>query len=336
VILLTTLLVADRCGQVQQLFWLPALFLVWANIHIQFIYGLFVFGLFVAAQIRPKLPRALGFMSSDLRSTSLPAKPLLLLFLASVGATFVGPYGYHLYAVILAYSQAHYSYRMIGELQPLSFRLGNHFVQLLLTATSFVALGWQKKVDPFKVALLLIATVVGFRTLRDSWFIAITASALIADSLPPGGDTEQTWKEIGAMAAITALFIALCSDHYGFNERELDRSVSDKFPVNAANFLRVNPLPGPLYNNLDWGGFLIWYMPQYPVAIDGRNDLYGDALDRTFHRAQDAVEYKDDPYLNNAGCVLLEKRYALSTVLKFDPRFVVVYEDPIAVILTRR
>ena len=77
-------------------------------------------------------------------------------------------------------------------------------------------------------------------------------------------------------------------------------------------------------------------MPQYPVAIDGRNDLYGDDLDRTFHKAQSALQYKNDPYLNKAGCVLLEKKYALSSVLKLDPRFEVVYEDSIAVILARR
>jgi hypothetical protein len=48
------------------------------------------------------------------------------------------------------------------------------------------------------------------------------------------------------------------------------------------------------------------------------------------------VQYKDDPYLNEAGCVLLEKKYALSSVLKLDSRFEVVYEDPIAIIFARR
>ena len=38
----------------------------------------------------------------------------------------------------------------------------------------------------------------------------------------------------------------------------------------------------PLYNNLNRGGFLMWYRPDYHVAIEGRNDLYGDELDRTF------------------------------------------------------
>ena len=106
--------------------------------------------------------------------------------------------------------------------------------------------------------------------------------------------------------------------------------------MDAANYLRQNPLPGPIYNNLDWGGFLIWYMPQYPVAIDGRNDLYGDTLDRTFHKAQNGLEYKNDPYLAKAGCVLLEKEYPLATDLRYDPRFVEVYEDPIAIIFARR
>jgi hypothetical protein len=184
--------------------------------------------------------------------------------------------------------------------------------------------------------LLTFASIVGFRTLRDGWFLVITAAAFIADFPAPEEVEEETWLERGAMLLTVAIFLVLLTRNLGFNERTLDDMVSSIFPVDAANYLRRNPLPGPLYNNLDWGGFLIWYMPQYPVAIDGRNDLYGDDLDRTFHRAQDALQYKDDPYLNKAGCVLLGKKYPLSSVLKFDPRFQVVYEDPIAIIFARR
>lgn len=335
IVLLTLLLEANRDGRVQRLYWLPVLFLVWANIHIQFIYGLFVLGLFVAAQLLPRLTASLG-THSYLREASLPAKPLALLFVASLLATLIGPYSYHLYEVILTYSKARYSYEMIVELQPLSFRLGSHFVQLLLTGGGFVAIGWRKKLDPFKLALLIFASVVGFRTQRDCWFLAITAAAFIADFPAVQEDEVETGLERGAMLLTVAFFLALLSRNFGFDERTLDSTISETFPVDAANFLRQNPLPGPLYNNLDWGGFLIWYMPQYPVAIDGRNDLYGDDLDRTFHRAQGALQYKDDPYLNKAGCVLLGKKYPLSAVLKYDPRFQVAYEDQNAIIFARR
>jgi hypothetical protein len=336
VVMLTVLLVANRTGNMRQLYWLPLLFAIWANVHIQFVYALFVLGLFVATQILLPVLDSLGIRSASVQAASLPAKPLSLLLMACALATLIGPYGYHLYSVVLSYAKAQYSYQMIVELQPMSFRFGNHFVELLLVCGGFVAVGWQKRLDLFKVALLIFASIVGFRTARDCWFLAITAGALVADFPTPKPDQEETWIERGIIVLTLAFFLFLLSRNYGFNEGGLDHIVSRDFPVDASNYLRQNPLPGPLYNNLDWGGFLIWYMPQYPVAIDGRNDLYGDDLDRTFHKAQNALEYKNDPYLAKAGCVLLTKEYPLATVLKFDPRFVEVYEDPIAIIFARR
>src|SRR5208283_3001636 len=50
-ITLTLLLEANRSGQVQLLYWLPLIFLLWANLHIQFIYGLFVVGLLMAVNV---------------------------------------------------------------------------------------------------------------------------------------------------------------------------------------------------------------------------------------------------------------------------------------------
>ena len=103
------------------------------------------------------------------------------------------------------------------------------------------------------------------------------------------------------------------------------------YPVNAANFLRKNPPPGPLYNTLDWGGFLTWYMPNYPVAIDGRNDLYGDEMDRLFYDTEMGREsYIKDPYLNESGVIVLQGNLPLVNQLKSDPRFSLVYEDQIA------
>jgi hypothetical protein len=336
IVLLTLLLEVNRGGNIRQLYWLPALFLVWANIHIQFVYGLFVLGLFVAVQVLTHVTESLGITPSYVPAASQQTKPLALLLAACFLATLINPYGYHLYSVVLNYSQARYSYEMILELQPMSFRFVTHFVELALVAVAFVALGWRKRIDLFKLALLIFASVVGFRTGRDCWFLAITAAACIADYPATETDESETWLERGAIVMTLAFFLFLLSRSYGFDERTLDHMVSTDFPVDAANFLRQNPLPGPIYNNLDWGGFLIWYMPQYPVAIDGRNDLYGDSLDRLFNESQSASHYKNDPYLSKAGCVLLEKTCPLAVALKLDPRFEVAYEDKIAIIFARR
>ena len=119
--------------------------------------------------------------------------------------------------------------------------------------------------------------------------------------------------------------------------RAIDRSISAEYPVNAVNFLRRNPVPGPLYNNLTWGGFLMWYLPELPVAVDGRNDLYGDQLDELFYNSQSAqASYKTDPYLDEAGVVILESKLPLAKILTIDPRFRLVYHDDIATVYTRQ
>lgn len=338
IVLLTILLETSRTHRFKNLYWLPAMFLVWANIHIQFIYGLFVLGLFVACQIASHWAERLPSYERPLEPASLPAKPLLLLFGLCVAATLIGPYSYHLYQVVFLYSKAKYAYQIIVELQPLTFRLPNQLVQLLLTAACFCAVGWRKKLDLFKILLLIVASFLAFRTVRDCWFVSTTAAAFLAD-FPASGlrrDRSESLTEGGLILAALTIFLVLLSQNFGFSERSLDHSASLEYPVDAVNYVRRHPIPGPLYNNLDWGGFLIWYMPQYPVAIDGRNDLYGDDLDRTFFEAQSALAYKDDPYLLQSGVVLLSKKYPLAGVLRLDPRFQLIYEDKIAVVLVRR
>ena len=43
------------------------------------------------------------------------------------------------------YSKAKFSYNVIIELQPLSFRGSSHYFQLLLTAFGFFAVGWREE-----------------------------------------------------------------------------------------------------------------------------------------------------------------------------------------------
>jgi hypothetical protein len=254
-------------------------------------------------------------------------------------ATCVGPYSFHLYGVILEYSKAKLAYSTIVELQPLTFRHWPHYVELLLAAAAFFVVGWRQKVDLFKLALLAVASVVAFRTMRDAWFICLCAVACIGDSSRRESESErlETPVENAAVAAILVVLLLLIARHTGFNRRELDRAITGTFPVYAANFLRLNPVPGPMYNDFGWGGFLTWYLPQYPVAIDGRNDLYGDELDSIANNTQNGDQsYDSDPYLNQSRVVLLIKGSPLAQVLDKDPRFVTIYQDETATVFRRR
>jgi hypothetical protein len=336
---LTLLLEAHRSGRIETLYWLPLIFLAWANLHIQFIYGLFLVGLYLGVNLMQRFAAALGFAPRLLLSPNLPATKLMAVFAACVLATLAGPNFYHPYQVVYEYSKAKFTYSVIVELQPLSFRYASQFIELLIAGAGFYAVGWQKKLDPFKLALLVAASIVAFRTMRDGWFICLTAAACIADFPAPENqrDARANWLEAAGVAVAVAVLMLLSLGPTDMTQRGLDRAISADYPVNAINFLRRNPVPGPLYNNLNWGGFLMWYMPQYPVAVDGRNDLYGDELDKIFYDVQSAEKsYLTDPYLNESGVVLLDSKLPLAKILTVDPRFELLYRDEIATVYARR
>ncbi|MGB7438259.1 MAG: hypothetical protein WBW49_22795 [Candidatus Acidiferrum sp.] len=340
-IVLARLFEVQRTARVRLLYWLPPLFVLWANLHIQFVYGLFVVGLFVGVHVSQEVLWRLNFRSDYLSTSNLPAKPLVLVAGLCVLATFVGPNFYHPYLVVLAYSKAKFAYNVILELQPLSFRILSNYIELLLAAAGFYAVGWQKKIDPFKLALLAVAAVVSFRTMRDAWFICFSAAACIADSSATATETaphrSESWPDLAVVAAGLILLLFAAAPFTDFSARGLDRAISENYPVNAINSLRSGSFSGPLYNNLNWGGFLMWYLPELPVAVDGRNDLYGDELDKLFFDSQSAyASYKTDPYLNEAHLVVLDSRLPLAKILSIDPRFRLVYHDDIATVYQRQ
>ena len=147
----------------------------------------------------------------------------------------------------------------------------------------------------------------------------------------------KSWRDYLFVAAAALIVLLIAAPATDFNMRTIDRSISADYPVNAINFLRRNPAPGPLYNNLTWGGFLMWYLPELPVAIDGRNDLYGDDLDKLFYESESGFpSYTTDPYLDESGVVILDSKLPLAKLLTIDPRFSLIYRDEIATVFARR
>ena len=85
-------------------------------------------------------------------------------------------------------------------------------------------------------------------------------------------------------------------------------------------------------------GFLIGWLPELPVAMDGRTNLYSDAELRAHVRtwSGQAPPGDRDPRLEAAKLVLASKDVPLTAALRADPRFEAVYEDALSVVLRRR
>jgi hypothetical protein len=171
---------ARRREEIDLLYPLPVLFVLWANLHIQFVYGLFILGLLVAvAGIRAAV--RVRWQDCWQPARELPLAGLLAVAGLSWVGTLLGPYSWRLYLVILNYLESLEPYRIITELQAMDFRLPEHFALLLIVTAAFFALGWQRCRDMFKLMLLLACTGIGFRMTRDAWFALIPALAIISD-----------------------------------------------------------------------------------------------------------------------------------------------------------
>ncbi len=336
---ITLLLEANRSGRVQLLFWLPLIFFLWSNFHIQFIYGIFVVGLFVGINLVQRLGAYFGISPAWMLPPTLPSSALVVILVCCLLAPCISPYSFHLYQVVFSYASAKVPYALVSEFQPIDFRSYRHYLQLFLSGAAFFALGWRKKIDLVKLSLLVACTAVAFRTGRDAWFICIPAAACIAEATAYRAkrDYKESLAEIAAVAAVVALSLTLLAPAVEFDTPGIDRTIRRNFPVNAVSFILKNRLPGPLYNTFDWGGFLIFYLPEYPVAIDGRTDLYGDEMDERFAMtARGVPSYVDDPYLNESRVILLQQDNILVKFLVTDPRFELIYQDELAAVFRRR
>jgi len=110
--------------------------------------------------------------------------------------------------------------------------------------------------------------------------------------------------------------------------------VSEKFPVRASDFIRQHELPNPLFNHYEWGSFLTWYLPGYPVAIDNRTDNYGEDLTLAYFKLTTGqVPMQSDASLARAATILLEADSEMGKALSSLPGYKQVYLDDQAMVL---
>lgn len=322
------------------LYWLPLLFLAWANSHIQFLYGLVLPGLlavvttieYLFAKRWPQVGSAEGLQEFR------PAR-LWAILAGCLAATLINPYTVGLYRVIFNYMRSSYTFNAIVEFRAPNFRESPHYVQLLLVGATFFMLG-RRRTEPYKLALLTVGSLAAFRSVRDIWFLCIPAVAILASLVRNNGPEaaaptpRRSVAQLIPVLAAVVLVITLGAIDNGFSERALLQVVRDSYPLDAANFIQEHHLPGPLYNNFNWGGFLIGMLPNYPVSIDGRTDLYGDEYIQ--HEIDTLLDRrKDNPALDRANVVLLPTTVPLAGVLQSSPQFKLVYSDKLAMVFVR-
>jgi hypothetical protein len=319
-----------KTGQTRRLAWLPFIFALWANLHIQFINGLLVLFLALAESVAARWQQG----GSPKRRTAALAGTLI----ASLLATLANPYGWHIYRI--AYdlaSQAGVLDKVI-ELQAISFRDPQDFLILILALAATAVLARKRQLQPFEVGLLAFAAYTSFRSQRDIWIMAVAAAAILAGGITTG---EQNTRRVPGFIAPIAVVLACLALLFDFRVMHRDNAAlatqqARDLPVKAVQFIQQKGYRGPLYNDYGWGGYLIWSL-HMPVSIDGRAALYGDQrIDRSVQTWSGQPDWASDPQLSAAGIVIGPVKSPLTQLLRLDPRFELAYEDKMAAVFVPR
>jgi len=327
---------ARRALTTRGLFWLPLVFMLWANIHIQFVYGLLLLAL---AIVEPTLGYLLfGTRIDDQQKTFQRSLALVAVF--CVLATLLTPYHVGLYRTVLDLVGQAGPFSMVAELRAPEFRSVSEWLVLGMTLCAAFALGWQRTPRVF-AGLLLVGAFLAFRARRDSWFVVTGATAIIGDWLaqtPVRSGQRHGWTRSQVLGVGAAVVMGLViAGRRTATDESLKAAVTGAFPVEAAAFVERQGYTGRLFNHFDWGGYLIWRLPGLPVSMDGRTNVYGDEkLTRNLSAWAGAPDWASNPELARASIVIGHANAPLTALLRHDPRFELVHQDPVATVFVAR
>lgn len=253
-------------------FALPLLFAVWVNCHASFFLGMLVativlFFAFVNVESRWLEP-------SSWKASS--RRGFLTGFALSFPALFLNPDGLKqiLYPLDTVFRQP-INLGNIEEWKPLSL-LDARGIGLLATLLGiFLLTAFRPSRISFEeLALLALGSWLALSHTRFGVVFGILAAPILCRQLGGLWEAYEPAKDRGLPNAVLMglAFLAVWAAFPG--PANLERQVENQSPVKAVSFLRNAHLAGPMMNDYRSGGYLIWALPEYPVFIDGRADVY--------------------------------------------------------------
>lgn len=251
---------------------------VWANIHGGFILGVGI----ILAWICGLLIEAIG--ARDLA----PLKPVPF-HIAAIAASGLNPNGFQLLlSYVGGFAPSHLTTGAavgggdlsanIIEFKPLWFLIKDlHFVFPYFIFAFFGAvlvLLVTGKTRPAVIAAALFLALFAVKWSRGVAFALIALPFATVWALEKIAAKKRL--VIASVAVFSVVWAGFMIDIVKKTPDELrpeaaNSSISDSMPEGAASFIQANNLKGPMFNKVEWGGYLVWKLyPRYKVFLDGQ------------------------------------------------------------------
>ncbi len=281
------------------------IFILWSNLHAGYTLGLLLIGCVIAGEI---FNRILVYPTS----TNLPWKPvrsLLIWGLISGLVALINPNGINTWLIPFQTVNVSVLQQFISEWASPDFHVFSQQVYLWLLFAVTILYGISgKKVDGAELIPFVFFGYLGLVARRNFGPFALVAApilsrqlwgaamdwwgrfsgkkpdltSLISKNIVKFNDTSQkndrVRKVVNALIIVILVAGALAKLYIVTTPELVESYVVDTFPTKAVEWIKHNRPEGPLFNSYNWGGYLDWALPDYPVFVDGRTDLFNDQI----------------------------------------------------------
>ena len=342
-VILYILLSRYQDGQLRG-YWLgvcPTLMAFWVNVHGSFVLGLGLMGIYCVGE-------ALNYLLKRREATAM-ARLIWLTAISGLSALFVliNPKTYHIYAYVIKLLTDPSSQNLIEEWQsPSPDGLANTTFFLSIILLIAVLAFSKHKINPTQLLSLGAFLWLAWSGQRYVLWYAIMAMPLFAQLLSQlqlrllNLEASRNWFNV---LLLMVIFIPVMMVQPWLvesfplpitywaqvqNDPEIGPLLSVNTPINAARYLQENP-GGNLFNEMGYGSYLIWALPDQKIFVDPRVELYPLALWEQYIDISNGVRSLE--LLNAYGVdrVMLDTTLQpeLSAVLEMSPTWSLEYQD---------
>jgi hypothetical protein len=291
------LLILERSERNRNVIWwtLP-LMVLWVNLHAGFGLGIALLALFLLGA----LIECMNVGPEHGKTSTLRVRTLATVLLLNLLIVPWNPNGFKMYSYPLQTLRSAAMRNYIVEWASPNFHHADYYLLLLLLLAAFAVLAWSRaRMRAGKIVLLLVSTFAALSSIRMIPFFVLIVVPIIASALksnPNVGGHVSPRRHLRAAPFVNAVILFLLTGFVGLHFAQVIRlqalAEAQRFPTRAVAFLNAYPGANPIFNNYDWGGYLIWKLyPRVSVFIDGRSDLYGEHL---FHQFADTYQFTGD------------------------------------------
>lgn len=306
---------AYRSGSRNFLFALPAVHLVWANMHSSI--GLLTIP-FLAQIGGAFLERWVRRPGADPAGQWSPRQIATMgaVMLASLGASLLNPNGSSQYVMGARYLESPFFKQLLAEFQPLTWP--TPLWPFLAAAVLFLSfLANRRRFSDADLLLSVPFLLLPFVAIRFMFFLGIVAGPVISRNLSAWIEERPSWKAaserplaLAAAAAVTVLCGGLAIANVltvAGETRSAGFGIETaRVPEGALRFMDREGVYGRVFNLFQWGGYIAWRdYPRRTVFVDPRGVVPPERLEDLMRG-----QFHPDPPLD-----ALADRYRIDAIL---------------------